>query len=144
MQYLKAYSVRARLEHLNTMYEDFGDPGWDGQYGGRNWQNVAHNTISLAKAVLEFQADTSPAKWRDVVVAANTALHTAHNNGLAVTKWLPSTSVSRLAIAPTIGFLNPIAARVALNQPLVGKVEQTDEWTDDISNPDRELFARAA
>lgn len=83
-------------------------------YGGKNWANVARGGRDLASAVDSFLHYPSEALWTRVVSTANIALHTAHNNGHCVNKWVSSNTLNALALAPVMGFMNSFAAETVL------------------------------
>jgi hypothetical protein len=119
--YLDPLALSTRLKTLNNIYLDFGEEGWNSSYGGNCWQDVTLALINLVKATMLFVRKPIQANWTEVMLTLNTALHTAHNNGLAVTKWCNNDHVSTIAAVPTFGFTNTFAARTALGMQMYSK-----------------------
>lgn len=113
--YLEPINLDTIIGMLETVTEDFRTSGWDSSYGGPSWGNVAESSFKLGKHLREFLFTPTEKNWRATVMAANTALHIAHNNGLAVTKWVTKYYVDSITNALPLGFINKFAARVALD-----------------------------
>lgn len=98
----------------NTRRHRDDDTSASSGYGGKNWSNVARGGRDLASAVDSFLHYPSEALWIKVLSTANIALHTAHNNGHCVNKWVSSNTLNALAQAPVMGFMNSFAAETVL------------------------------
>lgn len=112
-------------KHLVTAVEDFNHKGWIGNsrdkrrpseyaYGGPAWAAVASSAIDLIDALLAFRAKPNSHTWGFLTVAANNSIHTAHNGGFALNKWVNDRAFKRIGLAPAYGFMNQVAAKVAL------------------------------
>lgn len=124
-QVLDETSIRKIERCMDTCTDDFLTSGWrhstssDGRtraygYGGPKWAEAAAAGHRLAKAIQAFQAAPTKENWTQVTLAANIALHTVHNNGQTLTKWLDTNKLTRIATAPAYGLMNAFAAKVAL------------------------------
>lgn len=115
-EFLKPWALLDLEQLHNALAEDFDARGWDYSYGGKAWSNVARTGQSLAAALHVFITSEHPNAelWGAVVSAANAFVHTSHNNGVALNKWL--TGLDDFAVAPQLAWLNPYAAELALNQ----------------------------
>ena len=138
---LSPLTLNKRLKIMNSVYYDFGCAGWDRNYGGCNWQAVTLATNNLITAVMLFLRKPTNSNWVSVITTINIALHTAHNNGLAVSKWIANEEITKISQSPTLGFLNSFCAEVVLG--LYNKKRgyaQFKAYTNDI---DDRYFKRA-
>lgn len=128
---LKGMSLKGMYKYFQSTYRDFSTFGWDGQttrnpenagFGGPKWAGVSKSGIALTHAVERFLKNPTVLKWRDVTLAANTAVNSAHNNGKALNKWMNSDSMYRIGQAPALGFMNDFAARITLGLPTKGAI----------------------
>lgn len=105
------------LSELNTLHEslarDFDAPGWDSSFGGKRWGDVARAGRGLGQALEVFLEHPDGDTWPMVAQWANTFVHTAHNNGVALNKWL--LGLDDFVKHPQLAWLNPFAAEMALN-----------------------------
>lgn len=85
-------------------------------YGGPNWANVAQVTLNLVNAYFAFQTQPNSVTWGEVIIAANNAIHTAHNGGLALSKWIHDEDFHNVAKSPGWGFTNNVAATIVLGK----------------------------
>jgi hypothetical protein len=83
---------------------------WEGGFGGAAWANVARQTEKFAWELAYFLRTPTPFRWKRVTLAANVALHTAHNGGTAISKL---TNLNAISVAPTMGFMTQLAAKIA-------------------------------
>lgn len=118
---LTPHPLRKMRRWLETCYVDFSHTGWgriseggSTGFGGPNWANVAMAGLKLVRAIEKFLKTPTQLKWSAVVMAANVAVHTAHNGGFALNKWLNQDDFKRIAATPGIGFSNAHAARFVL------------------------------
>lgn len=107
---LQPHNLRTLERTLCTLVADFNDEGWGargcGGYGGKAWGNVAQAGMELAKALRKFLKTPTALKWSKVVIAANLAVHTAHNNGYAMNKWFHGNEFDLIAKCPGLAFCN--------------------------------------
>lgn len=115
------HSLRQMLKLYVPMYRDFMHMKWgrvedtgETGYGGPNWAAVTMAGLKLTKALQRFVQTPTPLKWSEVILAANVAVHTAHNGGLALNKWLNQNDFHRISVTPGIGFSNIHAGMFAL------------------------------
>lgn len=107
------------LDELNKLHaalaDDFKIPGWAPSYGGERWADVATAGLNLGLAIKAFIESPDPDGdlWAQVAQTANTFVHTAHNNGVALNKWL--LGLDDFVQHPQLAWLNPYAAQLALN-----------------------------
>lgn len=85
-------------------------------YGGPKWAEVASTTLTLLNAYLAFQDTPNATTWGEVIIAANNAIHTAHNGGFALSKWLQDADFHNIAQSPGWGFTNIVAATLVLGK----------------------------
>lgn len=121
---LAPFPINKMLNDFRATRKDFNTYFWRGQrdddresgstYGGRKWGNVSKAGADLASAVLAFIASPSKQTWSDVVLRANIAIHTAHNNGFVMNKWVSGDIFRKVAECPGLGLINSFAAQVAL------------------------------
>lgn len=107
---LQPHNLRTLERTLCTLVADFNNEGWGtrgcGGYGGPAWGNVAQAGMELAKALRKFLKTPTQLKWSKVVLAANLAVHTAHNNGYAMNKWFHGNEFDLIAKCPGLAFCN--------------------------------------
>ena len=138
--YNHALSPRVTLSQMinyySSTYKDFNTSGWGGvekrravsSFGGKNWARVSRAALRYGKALEMFLEAPNYDTWNEVMLAANNAIHTAHNNGYVLNKWLSGEAFGLIADAPGIGFMNAFAARMALGLELK---QGGDECHDD-------------
>lgn len=126
---------------LTTLVVDYTHPGWKSKrkhypppnltsrekrkwdkrnriegyaYGGPKWSEVAQSTLTLLNTYNLFVHSPTSTTWANLVIAANNAIHTAHNGGFALSKWVQDDDFHNIAIAPGWGFISPVAAQIAV------------------------------
>lgn len=134
---LKPAPIHTILGDFKTTRKDFNTYSWRGQvgrrgrdpstYGGRKWGNVSNAGLNLAEATLAFLSSPSKQTWAEVTITANTAVHTAHNNGFALNKWISGNIFKKVAECPGLGFLNSFAGQIALGMDIKVEEENEDE-----------------
>ncbi len=138
--YRGAFSVNS-LKAAKDMYpqiiRDFYADGWSVSgkgdkvyysYGGPKWASVAEAGQSLAFALDTFLSKPKADTWGRLVMAANNAVHTVHNGGYAVDKWISREDMDSVAQAPAFGFMNIAACKVALGEYGVNPKEVIRTW----------------
>lgn len=108
---LKPFEGRAEACHVMTA--DFNHSHWNSSFGGKSWGTVSEATAVALEKIAAFLADPSDRTWKSLMMACNKAVHMAHNNGKALNKW--GVPMTQIAQAPACAFMNPYAAKVALN-----------------------------
>lgn len=93
---------------------DYEQCGWNSGFGGEAWAAVAQHTYNLVRALQHYVNNPREDTWSKVVLAANTALHTAHNGGVALNKWVDSDTLDLIAEVPVFGFTNSFAANLVM------------------------------
>lgn len=135
------YSFPKLTSGFRTMIEDFNNKNWKPRpktpplglserrmrqwwkkqrrkgyaYGGPKWGEVAASGLALINAYNRFILHPNAGNWSDIIIAANNAIHTAHNGGFALSKWLNDKDFHRIAVAPAYGLTNSIAASITLS-----------------------------
>lgn len=118
------HTLKQQIAHMEKLAEDFNTPGWGSRYGtrsaygGKRWGDVALAGIRMAKELQAFLERPTVNGWHKLVMAANNALHTVHNNGQSFNKWIGGHWLDRIALAPSVGFMNAYAARAVLDLEL--------------------------
>lgn len=89
MIYARTFEIRidrlARL--LDAARIDFSGK-WNGSFGGSNWLEAAEQALGLYHSVATFYQRPSQKTFRDLIRAWNSAVHTAHNGGRLIDKWV--------------------------------------------------------
>lgn len=96
------------------MGQDFAHCGWNTGFGGENWANIANHNYELIRAIQHFMNHPRETTWSALVVSANKALHTVHNGGVALSKWVDSTQLDTIASVPVYGFTNAFTAKLVM------------------------------
>lgn len=112
---LRAIAVkeqRAKLEQALAAFQN--NFLWYENFGGPAWAAVAKQALLLSEQTDAFLSKPTAATWTALMEAQNHLLHTAHNNGKTLTKWLGILGLNLIGEAPTLGFMNHFAANVAL------------------------------
>ena len=108
MIYERTFQVRidrlARL--LDAARIDFCGK-WNGNFGGKNWLEAAEQALGLYHSTATFYQKPSKRTFRDLIRAWNSAVHTVHNGGRLVDKWV-SGAVLNVAHAGPAVVLNNI------------------------------------
>lgn len=129
---IKPLSMRTIAGHMHTMTKDFSSDNWGhySNYGGEKWQNVAKAGHRLALAVIQFKKRPSNTTWDEVVLAANAAIHTVHNGGKALNKWINERLMDQCSTIPSIAFMNLYAGSIVLGDKLdVAQPIDSKKWT---------------
>lgn len=129
---IKPLSMRVIAGHMQTMTRDFSADHWGNysNYGGEKWQNVAKAGHRLALAVIQFKKRPSNSTWDEVVLAANAAIHTVHNGGKALNKWINERLMDQCSTIPAIAFMNLFAGSIVLNENFaVPQPIDSKKWT---------------
>lgn len=133
------FDTETTMRHLTTAVDDFNHPRWRDAdtgrtkcyscrgdrrptqaprkgyaYGGPKWASVAKSALDFYVAIQSFLSDPRKSTWANVIIAANNAVHTSHNGGFALSKWIAEDAFAKIATAPAYGFMNLTACRVAL------------------------------
>lgn len=117
--YLRPKTYAQMAKFLRSGVITFGKEGcWRDGFGGHAWKNVASAARKLALRLQIFMRKPSETTWKEVAMAANVALHMAHNNGPTVSKWVDRNALNLIAENPAFGFLSPVAGRVVLGLPM--------------------------
>lgn len=125
---MSLHSVPDIARSLETAAKDFLTKGWANPkradeeenrervygYGGPLWAGVAKAGYNIGTSLQAFLDNPGEETWVEVMMATNNAVHTVHNAGPTLSKWLPDRLFTDFARAPGSGFLNPIAAKIAL------------------------------
>jgi hypothetical protein len=135
-KYFHPVDYSSASKFLRNAAIDYGNGGWDSAYGGPAWANVAKATRRLALTLTKFQRKPGKETWSNVVAAANNALHTSHNNGVALTKWIARGYLTAIAEVPVLGFLSPTAGRVAMGLPMWVSPVATMPGTEEEEEPE--------
>lgn len=121
------HTIGQQLRHFTNLDKDFSMRGWSGEmddyrrgahFGGYKWAMVARSGFRMTAALQKFMEKPTHYRWKHLVLAANVALHTVHNNGHAFNKWISSYWLDQIAKVPTLGFMNAFAGRVVLGLPI--------------------------
>lgn len=131
-KYLKLKDIKAFSTDLKTAEKDFLHEKWPSRkhnvyrkgkrakrrlywgYGGPKWAEVSRVGYILTDTLQDFIKNPNVTTWNDVVMAANNAIHTAHNGGVALNKWADDAMLKKIANAPVWGFMNNVSAEVVL------------------------------
>lgn len=119
---LRPISSRTLADSLACAVKGFDTPGWsrnnlpEGEtdpkdqcaYGGPKWADVARAAQQTAEAIDVFKNAPTLLNWETVVLAANLALNTAHNGGVALNKWVMGMHLDVAAKNPFVTLLNPV------------------------------------
>lgn len=110
----------------NDASHDFNELEWRGSYGGEKWGQVAEASVEYIKALRKFLKRPGKVSYKRMVAAANVLIHTAHNNGAALNKWVGSGALDLIANAPQMGFANIVAAKIVLGDEVELYTERKD------------------
>lgn len=128
---IKPMSLGKIAKHLGNMAEDFDARNWgsNSNFGGSNWQAVAQAGHRMTQAIIQFKKAPSAASWKEVVLAANNAIHQVHNGGKVFNKWISDTHMTHAASIPSVTFMNSFAGSIALD--ILPKAQPIDSasWT---------------
>lgn len=112
-RFLKPEATIKMGNNLGRMVEDFSDnANWNRGYGGCAWAAVAQATKAFSIAVKRFIRNPTPLMWKKVVLSQNIAIHTAHNNGYALNKWITGSDMDTMAELPALGFVNSFVPKI--------------------------------
>lgn len=114
--YKKAFRMSAvELEgKVQGCISDF-DGRWRGSMGGAKWRNVSEAAHNLLKTIFRFMAKPTGLRYRTMIMAANTAINTAHNGGPILTKWCSERMLAQASVTPAFTLANEITAALALS-----------------------------
>ncbi len=88
---------------------------WAGGMGGPAWLGVAVKTHDLWRAIFRFTAKPTLPRFQVMVMAANTAINTAHNGGPILTKWALVEHLTEASRVPGLGLANERIFELAFN-----------------------------
>lgn len=112
---LGGQEVIGRNRYGERIYdEEESESRWRTGYGGKAWFNVAEALNILIASSENFSNNPNQETWNAAVDAANSFIHTSHNNGRVLDKWVNASEMYAFALNPVIGFMNQDAASVVL------------------------------
>jgi hypothetical protein len=108
------HNIRAVIEALPLVVEDYASPGWSGAYGGQKWEDCARAVLRLGQGIQGFLHKKNAKAWKEVVSGWNQTVNAVHNGGGLLTKHISSNFLDEVARNPMVGFVNGTVARFVL------------------------------
>jgi len=101
-------------EQVANALHDFRLPWRNSSFGGPKWAQVCVATLKVINDLELFGILPNADNWKSVQKSLNVALHTAHNGGMILTKWISADVLDQMEKTPQVGFLNAWAAAFVL------------------------------